>query len=239
MKLLHWLGIQGHEDDGKILTSASGRAEWADPVTGILSIVEGDGITVDDTDPLNPIVSADAVSASTFRSGRKAGSWQNTSMDFASTGSASGGTVGNLHLQPYIVGAGETLDRIGLATVATGVGTARLGIYNSGSDGLPSTVLLDAGTVSNATSTGEKSITISQALSPGVYWLACLIVTTGGTWRHHDTSPNHRLLGRATIEGSYNTDLRATGVATGSLPSPAPTLATSTSDSPRVAVRVA
>ena len=55
---------------------------------------------------------------------------------------------------------------------AGGAGSvARLGIYNADSKGMPTTLLLDAGTVAT-TSTGLKAITISQTLSAGKYYLA-------------------------------------------------------------------
>lgn len=48
----------------------------------------------------------------------------------------------------------------------------RLGIYNNGANNLPTTVLLDAGTIEfNATSTNFE-ITINQSISAGWHWLA-------------------------------------------------------------------
>ena len=61
-------------------------------------------------------------------------------------------------------------------------GVVRMGIYNSDSAGLPTTVLLDAGTVS-ATTTGFKTITISQSLSAGLYFLGAVAQTNGGSLR--------------------------------------------------------
>ena len=83
---------------------------------------------------------------------------------------------------PIVVQEARTFDRIGVQvnTLAAGE-VARLGIYNSleAADGLkPSTLLLDAGTVSVAT-TGAKEVTISQALPIGWYFLA--IVTESVT----------------------------------------------------------
>jgi hypothetical protein len=66
------------------------------------------------------------------------------------------------------------------------VGTAvvRLGIYNNSSTDQPSTVLLDAGTVSpTAASTGYQ-ITINQTLSQGWYWLAINCQTAATTNNH-------------------------------------------------------
>jgi len=77
-----------------------------------------------------------------------------------------------------------TLDRIALRTGSTtpaGVNTTRLGIYRSGADFRPSTVLLDAGTVDpNAINTNFE-ITISQAVTKGLYYLAVNRQATGAT----------------------------------------------------------
>lgn len=70
---------------------------------------------------------------------------------------------------------GATFDRISCQTGGshTGTSTVRMGLYNHNSTtGKPTTVLLDAGTVScNAASTTFE-ITISQSPAAGIYWLA-------------------------------------------------------------------
>lgn len=68
-----------------------------------------------------------------------------------------------------------TLDRIGFRSANTFVsaGVTRLGIYNNSSTtNLPSTVLLDAGTVNVTATTTDYEITISQSITKGWYWLA-------------------------------------------------------------------
>jgi hypothetical protein len=87
---------------------------------------------------------------------------------------------------PIYIPTETTFDRIGLLTAATFSGTSsvRLGIYNSGTTGYPTTLVLDAGTVApTAASTGYQ-ITISQTLNAGVYWLALCQQTapTTGTY---------------------------------------------------------
>lgn len=69
-----------------------------------------------------------------------------------------------------------TFDRIGVEHTATTAANAvaRLGIYNSTND-LPSSLVLDAGTVDLSTAAALKTITISQSLTPGIYWLACVV----------------------------------------------------------------
>lgn len=78
-----------------------------------------------------------------------------------------------IHYVPFQVTESVTFTRIGInVTTLQAASVIRLGIYNS-SGGKPSTLLVDAGTVAG-TATGEKEITISQAMTPGWYWLACL-----------------------------------------------------------------
>lgn len=86
-----------------------------------------------------------------------------------------------LYFIPVIVPANMTVDRIAVeVNTAAASQVARLGIYEADADGLPSTLLLDAGTVSVAT-TGVKTITISQALSAQPYYLAIVTQTTSGS----------------------------------------------------------
>ncbi|MGZ6852658.1 MAG: hypothetical protein ACXVGB_00590 [Mycobacteriaceae bacterium] len=82
-------------------------------------------------------------------------------------------------LSPFWVPAAQTFDRIG-CQVTTGAASAlvRLLIYADSSD-LPSGApLLDAGTI-DASTTGYKEITISQALPAGQVWLAAHIEGAG------------------------------------------------------------
>lgn len=73
-----------------------------------------------------------------------------------------------LYCTPFMVRSSATFTRIGVNVITTGVGTAgRLGIYNI-VNGYPTTLVLDASTVSLGT-TGIKEITISQTLSAGIY----------------------------------------------------------------------
>lgn len=71
-----------------------------------------------------------------------------------------------------------------VTSAATTGGVMRLGIYNADSNGLPSSLVLDAGTVAS-TSTGSKAITISQSLSAGLYYLAAVGQTAGCSLRSY------------------------------------------------------
>lgn len=85
---------------------------------------------------------------------------------------------------PFYVQKGATFDRIACATGGGFSGTAvvRLGIYNNDPTTMkPSTVVLDAGTVSCTAATTLYTITISQALNTGLYWLAANMQTAATT----------------------------------------------------------
>ena len=85
---------------------------------------------------------------------------------------------------PLRIDKTNTFDRITIQTSNTNVGTGsvRLGIYNNDSaTGKPSTVLLDAGTVSTTAASTVYQITISQSLSPGTYWFASNMQTAAST----------------------------------------------------------
>jgi len=90
--------------------------------------------------------------------------------------------LNRLYAAPFRLNASGTADRIGIdvATAAAAGGVARLVIYSpDGTGGMPGAVVLDAGTVAIDT-TGGKTITISQALSAGFYWLAVIGQTATG-----------------------------------------------------------
>lgn len=50
--------VEPSTDEDDVLTTIGGVATWAPGASGLQSVVAGSNITVDDTDPLNPIVSA-------------------------------------------------------------------------------------------------------------------------------------------------------------------------------------
>lgn len=78
-----------------------------------------------------------------------------------------------LYCAPFVNLQKQTFTKLGVE-IATAAGTnGRLGVYNWAS-GLPTTLLLDAGAVSDAT-TGYKEITgLVLTLNPGLYGLAFL-----------------------------------------------------------------
>jgi hypothetical protein len=82
-----------------------------------------------------------------------------------------------LFFVPLVIPNAITATRIGINVTTAVAGSARVGLYNDAA-GIPSgAALLDAGTVNTGT-TGEKEITISQALTPGLYWIAIVTDNT-------------------------------------------------------------
>lgn len=86
------------------------------------------------------------------------------------------------YYQPIYIPTSTTFDRIAMRTRSThtGTSTVRLGVYNMGV-GVPTTVALDAGTVSATAASTTYTITINQTLSAGWYWLAANVQAKTGT----------------------------------------------------------
>lgn len=83
---------------------------------------------------------------------------------------------------PIDIPVGFTADRIGLNITGAGAGAGpviRLGIFDSGTDGRPGALLVDGGTI-DASTTGNKTVTISQALPAGRVWV-CAVAQASAT----------------------------------------------------------
>ena len=107
----------------------------------------------------------------------------------ASSVVAAGGTwaQNRLYCYPLIIQETITIDRVAVEVIGANASTTwRIGIYNIDANGTPSSVLLDAGTVDCST-IGLKSITVSQTISPGIYYW-------GGVWQGGTTSPTLRTI---------------------------------------------
>ena len=94
-------------------------------------------------------------------------------------------TVNRLYAYPFVVARKMTFDRIAVmvTTLAAGA-SARLGIYNSDADLKPSSLVLDAGEISVA-STGLIAASINQQLAGGLYWLGLVTDGTPETYRYY------------------------------------------------------
>jgi len=94
-------------------------------------------------------------------------------------------TLNTLYAVPFYVPYAATATSLSVSIGALNGASSvvRLGIYNnSTTDDYPGTLLLDAGTILTDTvggSTGINTLTISQALTPGLYWLVGVRQGTG------------------------------------------------------------
>lgn len=122
-----------------------------------------------------------------------------SSLPMASAGATTNPQINTLYGVPIYVPGPVTIDRIAITvTSAAAAGSvARLGIYDTGADGLPGALVADFGTVATD-STGDKSIVIAQDLAAGWYWLAILPNTTFGLRTYANNS-------RATFLGATTT----------------------------------
>lgn len=87
--------------------------------------------------------------------------------------------INQFRASPFYVPVTATFDRIGInvfGAADAGV-VARLGIYSDNGTG-PHSLVVDAGTVA-MDSTGRKEATISQELTPGIYWLGAASQNAG------------------------------------------------------------
>jgi hypothetical protein len=90
----------------------------------------------------------------------------------------SGTAAGVLVCTPIWLEAG-TLDRLAQQSFSTAAGeSVRLGIYSDNGTGRPGPLLIDGGSIDLSAGTGIKTVTISQAVARGLYWLA--VVRQGG-----------------------------------------------------------
>lgn len=91
---------------------------------------------------------------------------------------------GVLVCSPWLLGAPVTISRIGVDVHSAGDAASkiRLGIFADAGNYHPGALILDAGPNINGDSATVQEITISQALSPGIYWLGA-VAQSGVTTR--------------------------------------------------------
>lgn len=152
-------------------------------------------------------------------------------------------TLDRLFLVPFDVPLGAKIDRLGCeVSTAIASGVARLGVYRSTADGLPGSLLLDAGTVDCST-TGGKEITLGSALSlpDGRVFLALAPQVAAATFRTMSTGHDPRIgasaLTSATASNGQNA-YYATSSVSGAFPVTVGAPSTAT-HGPVIAVRAA
>lgn len=102
-------------------------------------------------------------------------------------------TADTLFATPVYVPATATYTVLGMEITTGASGSMRLGIYTD-VGGTPSALVVDAGVVFTSTPAQFRSVTISQTLTPGWYWLAS-VSTAGPTVRATTATAALQLLG--------------------------------------------
>ncbi len=106
-----------------------------------------------------------------------------------------------LRLVPLYIPTVRQIDRVScnVSTAGTAGHVARMGIYNTDpATGLPTTVLVDSGTVAVDT-TGVKEVVVSATLH-GLYWLG--LTTQSGTFTAYGTNVTGPVAGATSVVGS-------------------------------------
>lgn len=105
-----------------------------------------------------------------------------------STVAFSSNAMGNLFAIPNVV----TVTSVGIEITGGTSGSLRFGIYTTGDDGFPNTLVLDTGQGGQTGSVGFVSVSTSKKLNPGWYWIfASSSATSLGGIRQSSTGVLH------------------------------------------------
>jgi hypothetical protein len=204
--------------NGQHLELTSGIPAWADTSGG---------------------ASSDSPYAMLQHSKAVASHWRSSPISTASlTGANYLMTADTVYAVPFIIGETDTADRIGIDIITASGSNAMLGIYNS-TGGVPDDLLLQAGEIATS-GTGDQTITISQSLTPGMYFLA---IVADGTPRVNAISKLNALwnYGFSGLSGAASggplTLISGAHSYDSGLPDPFPTIAATNDSTPRVSLR--
>jgi len=194
---------------GQVVGVASGVPAWQNPVASVYQ---------------------------SFRSGRYTAvpvTFQN-----ASTGSTPAG-LNTMSVSAFMVEYSIAVAGLGVnvnSTVANAV--MRLGIYSDGGAGIPTTLVVDAGTVDCHTATGfvETTTGLPVTLTPGVYWIAAVAQTANANIYLSACDGYSR--GTGAVATTFNIGCYYIASVSGALPTPAGTVADGAGTAPRVSIRL-
>lgn len=152
---------------------------------------------------------------------------------------------GNLRVTPWLVLRSLSITRLGAEIVTVGdVGSKlRIGIYSDTGSCQPGSLLLDAGQIAGDSATVQE-LTVSQTLSPGLYWVGAAVqsvTTTQPTVRCCQNWHPPILMGAGTsipTAGDTPAGYQATGV-TGALPGTFTVASFKASPVPRIFAKLA
>jgi len=138
--------------------------------------------------------------------------------------------------------AAGTYDRIAVSLQAAGAATIRLGLYAAGADGLPTTRVLDAGTIDVSGATGLREITIDQTVTAGWYWASVSADSYTSTFSLYGLNPAFAPFVAGGVHYATGSIRQKAGVAsngfgTTGIPDPFPTVSWSPDGAPKVILR--
>lgn len=117
---------------------------------------------------------------------------------------------------------GAAIQRIAGSSAAA---TARIGLYNAGSNGLPTTLHTDFGTLNVSTAGVKQAAVASVPVAAGWYWAATVFGTFTGTLSAQVTVAGRPMLGlpaAGAASANYNVFTQGVWASTASLPTPYP-----------------
>ena len=130
---------------------------------------------------------------------------------------------GKIQLIPTVIHTSQLFSHISIyVTTLIAAKTIRLGIY-SDNNGVPGSLLYDAGTTSFAT-TGIKDVVLNQTLPPGYYWLAFITDATATGVCAWSAMTQTGIFGCTDISINYGVSGYYGTQAYGTLPTTLPTL---------------
>lgn len=135
----------------------------------------------------------------------------------------------------------KSFDRVGIEVTTLGASSVvRTGIYQDDGDGYPGALLVDWGAspgTFDASTTGQKTITIAQALPAGIYWLAMVAQVAACSVRTKaNSTPDW--MGFADASNSDRRSYAQSGVS-GALPANFTTSVTMSATAPKMYLRAA
>jgi hypothetical protein len=139
-------------------------------------------------------------------------------------------TVGVIYAYPFQVTATHTYQSLGTWVTAGGATSlTRFGVYFDSSGG-PSSLAIDGGTTATTSSAAAASVTLSQTLTPGLYWLALVVNSGSAPTVNADTSARgSTIFGQGALQASQaqsSAGVKTTASTyTGALPSTFPAFA--------------
>lgn len=138
-------------------------------------------------------------------------------------------TLNRLYAMPVMVPISMTVDEIQFyLQTAQSSSVVRLGIYANDEDtDRPAALIVDGSTVDTSTGSGAAAASISQALSPGLVWVACAAQGAAGTLQVWGAIPNGQPRCPLTVGSNSANHCYYVDSVSGALPNPFGTIGTS------------